>query len=348
VDTELSTAPVFAGLGREDYERVQRELTGYCYRMLGSLFDAEDAVQETMIRAWRGIERFEGRSAVRTWLHRIATNVCIDMLRGRSRRAVPMDLGPAISARSGDIGAQLPEHEWVLPAPDGRILADTMDPAQLAADRESVRLAFIAALQRLPARQRAVLILREVLSFSAAETAELLDTTVASTNSALQRARAAMAVIPGQEARYREDGQDGQDRQDGDPTGMRNVDPDDPEQKELLEGYVDAFERYDMERLTALLREDALQSMPPWPIWLYGADEIVAWMLGNGIECRGSRLLPFRANGSPAFAQYRPDGKGGYTPWALQVLETDGGRITEIHAFVFPELFEAYGFPPAL
>ncbi|HEY3870233.1 MAG TPA: sigma-70 family RNA polymerase sigma factor [Actinocrinis sp.] len=344
MDTEPTTTAVFAGLGRDEYERIQRELTGYCYRMLGSLFDADDAVQETMIRAWKGIERFEGRSAVRTWLHRIATNVCIDMLRGRSRRAVPMDLGPAISARTGDAGQQLPEHEWVLPAPDARILAATADPAQVAADRETVRLAFIAALQRLPARQRAVLILREVLSFSAAETAELLETTVASANSALQRARAAMAAIPGQDARYREGDSD------GDPVllGIRTAGPDDPDQKELLEEYVAAFESYDMKRLTALLREDAMQSMPPWPIWIHGADEIVAWMLGAGADCRGSRLVPFQANGSPAFAQYRSDGRGGHKPWSLQVLEIDGGRISEIHSYVFPELFEAYGFPAAL
>ena len=347
---ELATDPVFGGLARDEYERIRRELTGYCYRMLGSLFDADDAVQETMIRAWRSIDRFEGRSAVRTWLHRIATNVCIDMLRGRSRRAVPMDFGPATSGRATDPGPPLPEHEWILPAPDGRILADSADPAQLAASRESVRLAFIAALQRLPARQRAVLILREVLSFSAAETAELLDTTVASANSALQRARASMSAIPGPAGRDGEDGKAGRDGDgDGGLIGIGSVEQlTDADQKELLEGYVDAFERYDMERLTALLREDALQSMPPYPIWLNGADEIVAWMLGTGSGCRGSRLLPFRANGSPAFAQYRSDGHGGYTAWALQVVETDGRRISEIHAFVFPELFERYGFPPTL
>ena len=326
MDTDAIDPQILGGLGREEYEHVKRELTGYCYRMLGSFPDADDAVQETMIRAWRGMAGFEGRSAVRTWLHRIATNVCLTQLKERGRRALPMDLGPAAPANVGHPGAPLPEHEWILPAPDARVLLETADPAQLAVSRESVRLAFVAALQRLPARQRAVLILREVLGFSAAETAELLESSVASVNSALQRARAA---VPGPEK---------SDQEPADQAG-------DEQNKQLLEDYVDAFERYDMQRLTALLREDAVQSMPPFPIWMRGADQIVAWMLGPGAECRGSRLRTFRANGYPAYAQYRSDGRGGHTPWALTVLEVAGGKVSALHTFVFPELFPAYGFP---
>jgi RNA polymerase sigma-70 factor (ECF subfamily) len=319
VDTEAAIP------GVQD-ERVRRELTGYCYRMLGSLPDAEDAVQETMIRAWRGSASFEGRSTVRTWLHRIATNVCLDQLKDRGRRALPMDLGPATKVRDAEsAGAPAPEHAWILPAPDARILAD---PAQRALDRESIRLAFVAALQHLPPRQRAVLILREVLAFSAAETADLLDTTVASVNSALQRARATMPP-PSQ-------GRQDEDRGQADDLDTR-----------LLDRYIEAFENYDMQRLTALLRADVVQSMPPYPLWIQGADELVAWMHGPGSECRGSRLIPTRANGGPAYIQYRASRNGGYTPWSLTVLETRGDKISALHAFVVPELFPAYGFPPA-
>ena len=331
VDTEAIDEQIFGGLARAEYEHVRRELTGYCYRMLGSFPDADDAVQETMIRAWRGMAGFEGRSAVRTWLHRIATNVCLNLLKERGRRALPMDLGPATPARGADPGGPLPEREWILPGPDAGILADRADPAQLAVSRESVRLAFVAALQRLPARQRAALILRDVLCFSAAETADLLESSVAAVNSALQRAR---ATVPGPEI----------PAVHGESEGAGESE----ETRRLLDDYVDAFERYDMQRLTALLRADAVQSMPPFPIWLQGADEIVAWMLGPGAECRGSRLVPFRANGCPAYAQYRSDGRGGYTPWSLTVVEVEGGRISALHAFVFPELFPAYGFPATL
>jgi RNA polymerase sigma-70 factor, ECF subfamily len=323
VDTETL---IPGGIAPAEYERVRRELTGYCYRMLGSLPDAEDAVQETMIRAWRGAASFEGRSAVRTWLHRIATNVCLDLLKDRGRRAMPMDLGPALRVRDADkAGGPTPEHQWVLPAPDARVLAETADPAQRAVDRESVRLAFIVALQRLPPRQRAVLILREVLAFSAAETADLLETTVASVNSALQRAR---ATVPS-------------------PRDTPH-DPDDNAQEldpPLLDEYIEAFENYDLQRLTALLRADVVQSMPPFPLWIQGADEFVAWLLGPGADCRGSKLIPLRVNGGPGYIQYRADGRGGYKPWALVVMETKGGKISELHAFVVPEDFAAYGFP---
>ena len=309
----------------DELEQYRRELTGYCYRMLGSGFEAEDAVQETMVRAWKGMEAFEGRSAVRSWLYRIATNVCLDMLRSRQRRARPMDLGPS-STTDAFTGERLPEHAWVEPIPDSRVLPTDGDPAELAAAKESVRLAFVAALQHLPARQRAVLILREVLRWQASEVAELLDTTVASVNSALQRARATLAV-----------------------RDLRLSEPlVDDGQRALLARYVDAFERYDVSRLVTLLHEDVVQSMPPYTLWLTGPEEVGRWLLGPGIGCRGSILLPTAANGCGAFGQYRVDPLGGHTPWALQVIETSGDRIIGFHAFVDPKLFPAFGLPTHL
>ncbi len=323
---ELETAPgaIFGGLERAEYERLRRELTGYCYRMLGSPFDAEDAVQDTMVRAWREFDRFEGRSSLRTWLHRIATNVCIDMLRKRSRRTVPMDLQPPTRAEGAQIPAPLSERTWVLPIPDAKLADSNADPAEQVVSKETIRLAFVAALQRLTPRQRAALILRDVLQHSAAETAELLGTTVASANSALQRARAAVPSI------------------DEDAPAWSGTD------SALLEEYISAFESYDVPRLTALLRSDAVNSMPPLPLWLRGRDDIRAWMLGPASECRGSRVLRTAANGCAALAQYRSDGRGGYHTWALQVLETDGSLITGLHCYVFPELFTYFGFPATL
>jgi len=318
----MTTETLFGGLERAEYDRLTHELTGYCYRMLGSPFDAEDAVQDTMVRAWREFAGFEGRSSLRTWLHRIATNVCIDMLRKRSRRTVPMELQPPTRAEGAQIPAPLDQSTWVLPIPDAKLADGYGDPAEQMVAREAVRLAFVVALQRLPPRQRAALILRDVLQFSAAETAELLGTTVASANSALQRARATAPATEGTE-----------------PGG---------DEPALLAEYVAAFEAYDVPRLTALLRSDAVNSMPPLPLWLSGADEIRVWMLGPGSECRGSRLLPAAANGCAAFAQYRPDGRGGYHPWAMQVIETDGSLITDMHCYVFPELFTYFGFPAGL
>ncbi|MFF7651163.1 sigma-70 family RNA polymerase sigma factor [Streptomyces sp. NPDC007983] len=315
-----------AELRLEPY-RVQ--LTGYCYRMLGSAFEAEDAVQETMVRAWKGLDRFEGRSALRSWLYRIATNVCLDMLNGSKRRARPMDLTAVSSATPATLTAQ-PEATWVGPVPDGQVLADGGDPAEVAAQRDAVRLAFVAALQHLAPRQRAVLILREVLAWKASEVAELLDTTVASVNSALQRARATLAAS---------------EISDTDP-----VKPLDEEQRALLARYVDAFERYDLDSLTSLLHEDATLSMPPYELWLRGHDDIRTWLLGHGIGCRGSRLVPTVANGAPAFGQYRPGGPGGsHEPWALQVLEISAGRITGLNSFLDTErLFPLFGLPPRL
>jgi RNA polymerase sigma-70 factor, ECF subfamily len=308
----------------EDLEQHRRELTSYCYRMLGSLFEAEDAVQETLMRAWKGSDSFEGRAALRSWLYRIATNVCLDMLRGRQRRALPVDLGPASTA-DGFKGETRPEHAWVGPAPDDRVLPAHGDPAELTAARESIRLAFVTALQHLPARQRAVLILREVLRWQATEVAELLDTSVASVNSALQRARATLAT-----------------RQVDDRLTV------DADQAALLARYVDAFERYDISSLVTLLHEDAVMSMPPYDFWLRGPEEMGRWFLGEGIGCRGSRLVATAANGCAAFGSYRPDDQGGYAPWALQVIEVSGDRIVGHHNFLDTALFAAFGLPPRL
>ena len=311
-----------------ELEEHRRALTGYCYRMLGSGFEAEDAVQEAMVRAWRNIDSFEGRSALRSWLFRIATNVCLDMLRSRQRRARPMDMGPAHSADSFH-GATLPEHAWVQPIPDSRVVPPEGDPAELAEARESIRLAFITALQHLPARQRAVLILREVLRWQATEVAELLETSVASVNSALQRARATLASRD----------------IDADAASAAGVTAD---QRALIARYVDAFERYDIESLVTLLHEDAIMSMPPYDFWLRGPDEMARWFLGTGCGCRGSRLVPMAINGCAGFGSYRPDPVGGHTPFAIQVIEISGDLIVGHHNFIDPDLFPAFGLPTHL
>ena len=309
-------------------EKYRTELTGYCYRMLGSAFEAEDAVQDTMVRAWRSIDSFEGRSSLRSWLYRIATNVCLDSLNAGNRRARPMDLTAATPVAQAQLNAR-PEITWLEPVPDGRVLPSVADPAETAVSRETVRLAFVAALQHLPPKQRAVLILREVLAWKASEVAELLGSTVASVNSALQRARATLA--------------------ENEPTASDTVDPLDEEQKELLERYVAAFEGYDMKALTALLHEDATMSMPPYDLWLRGHDDIVGWMLGVGEVCSGSKLVPTVANGSPAFAQYHPDPDGGYSPWALIVLELSDGKIGEMTFFLDTKRwFPLFGLPERL
>ncbi|MEV7088839.1 sigma-70 family RNA polymerase sigma factor [Streptomyces sp. NPDC093085] len=295
-------------------EKHRTELTGYCYRMLGSAFEAEDAVQDTMVRAWKSFEKFEGRSSLRSWLYRIATNVCLDMLTAGNRRARPMDLSGPTPVAQAQLNPQ-PEVVWLEPVPDGRVLPSMADPAEAAVSRETIRLAFVAALQHLPPKQRAVLILREVLAWKASEVAELLDTSVASVNSALQRARATIA--------------------ESEAATTETSDPLNEEQKALLERYVTAFEGYDMKALTALLHDDAKFTMPPFDLWLQGHDDIVAWLLGPGAACRGSRLLPTFANGTPAFAHYKPTESGdGYMPWALQVIEIEGGRISTWHCFL--------------
>ena len=301
----------------EALEQYRRELTGYCYRMLGSAFDAEDAVQETMVRAWRSLDRFEGRSALKSWLYRIATNVCFDALAGREKRARPIDLGPAQEPLFENL-AELPEVTWITPLPT---------PEELAEQRETLRLAFVAALQHLPPRQRAALILCEVLKWQATEAAELLETSVASVNSALQRARATLATA--------------------DIAAPTELDDD---ARALLERYVDAFEAYDIDRLTELLHEDAVQSMPPYTLWLQGRDDIFTWWFGPGIGCKGSKLIPVGlVNGMPAWGQYKPDPNGGYEPWSVIVPAVSDGRIVELTFFLDTErLFPLFGLANGL
>jgi RNA polymerase sigma-70 factor, ECF subfamily len=316
---EQSTTVRSGDLERQ-LEEHRRELTGYCYRMLASPFEAEDAVQETFLRAWKAYDRFEGRAALRSWLYRIATNVCLDMIGSRERRARPMDLGPSREPMLEN-AAILPEVTWIEPIPD---------PADVAVDRDTIRLAFVAALQHLPPRQRATLILCEVLKWKATEAAELLETSVASVNSALQRARATLETT--------------------NAVGTDTAELDEAD-RELLDRYVAAFEAYDMDRLTALIAEDATQSMPPYDLWLNGRDDIFTWWFGPGIGCKGSRLLPAgSANGSPAFAQYKPSETGdGYDPWALIVLEAVGGKVSEMTFFLSTEtLFPLFGLPARL
>jgi len=322
-----------ATIGSSELERqleAQRPaLTGYCYRMLASPFEAEDAVQETLLRAWRGFERFEGRAALRSWLYRIATNVCLDMLEGRSRRARPMDLGPARSPDAANLNTR-PEATWIEPIPDN-LVAPEADPADRAVERESIRLAFVAALQHLPPRQRAVLVLFEVLRWSAKEVAELLDSSIASVNSALQRARATLEAS-------------GISAYDAAP-------PMNEAQRKLLDRYVAAFERYDIKALTSLIKEDARQSMPPYDMWLQGRDNIFDWWFGPGIGCRDSRLLPTKgANGSVAYGQYKPSPSGsGRDPWALMVVEVKDDVISELTFFLDTErFFPLFGLPPRL
>ena len=321
----MSQAAASAGLELE-LERYRSELTGYCYRMLGSGFEAEDAVQETFVRAWRGYDRFEGRAALRSWLHRIATNVCLSMLKGPQRRARPMDLEAVSTVASAQL-TTLPEATWIEPMPDGRVVSADGDPAEVAEARETIRLAFLATLQKLPPKQRAVLILREVLHWHADEVAELLETSVASVNSALQRARATIAAA--------------------EPDETDAADPSDETQQELLARYVDTFERYDVESLVELLHEDATLCMPPYALWLRGREDIAGWHLGPGAPCRGSRLVPVRANGCWAFGQYRPSGPNGeHEPWALQVVEIRDGRIVALNAFLDVErMFPLFGLP---
>jgi RNA polymerase sigma-70 factor (ECF subfamily) len=306
-----------AQFAASELDQYRRELTGYCYRMLGSAFDAEDAVQETMLRAWRSLDRFEGRSALKSWLYRIATNVCFDALAGRERRARPMDLGPAQEPLLENL-AELPEATWLTPLPT---------PEEEVEQRESLRLAFVAALQHLPPKQRAALILCEALKWQASEAAELLDTSVASINSALQRARATLAKAD-----------------IGAPAEL------DADTRALLERYVAAFEAYDIDRLTELLHEDAVQSMPPYSLWLQGRENIFTWWFGPGIGCKGSKLVPLGlVNGTPAWGQYKPAPDGGYEPWAVIVPDVSAGRIVELTFFLDTQhLFPLFGLPDHL
>ena len=306
----------------------RRELTGYCYRMLGSVFDAEDAVQETMVRAWRSLDRLQGEGALRSWMYRIATNVCLDALDGRKRRAMPVDMSSEPSApEPASLAGVLPDGAWVEPALDRQVLPVPGDPAELAVQKESVRLAFVAALQHLPPRQRAVLILRDVLRWKADEVAALLETSVAAANSALQRARATLAAQQATE-------------QPAAPVVAA-------EQADLLARYLDAFSRYDIEALVALLHEDAVMDMPPYAMWLRSAADIGTWFAGPGAECRGSHVVPLELGGGPAFAQWRPSGPdGSFEPWAVHALEFGSdGRVVRMTAFLGPRLFELFDLP---
>ncbi len=315
-----------ATLAPDELEQHRAPLTGYSYRMLGSVTEAEDAVQETLLRAWRSWDGFEGRASRRTWLYRIATNVCLDMLKARQRRARPMEMGPAWSF-DGPIGQPGSGERWIEPIPDSMVMLD--DPAEMAVTRDSIRLAFVAALQHLPPRQRVILILREVLGWSASEVAEMLDTTVVSVNSALQRARATLA--------------------EAEPADTDQAKPMDLAQQDLLDRYMDAFERYDLDSFVSLLHEDVTQSMPPYEMWLRGPQQVRDWMSGPGIACKDSRLIPTVANGSPAFGQYRVGSDGDRHPWALHVLEISDGIVVGLNYFLDTDtLFPRFGLPDRL
>jgi RNA polymerase sigma-70 factor (ECF subfamily) len=281
-----------------------------------------------MVRAWKAVDRLDDRAALRPWMYRIATNVCLDMLQGAQRRARPMDLNSPVAADSALDGG-LPESAWVQPVADGRVLPTDADPAERAAAKESVRLAFVAALQHLPPRQRAVLILREVLRWQASEVAALLDTSVASVNSALQRARATL---------------------DGIDIALEDAAPavEEAEQQQLLTQYVDAFEEYDISRLVSLLHDDAKFNMPPYEFWIQGPQAVHDFMYGHGVVCQGSRVIKVEANGMPAFASYHAAGEGRWEPWSIVVLDVRDGKIAEVSNFLYPELFEAFGVPSEL
>ncbi len=309
----------------EQLEQHRPVLTGHCYRMLGSAMDADDAVQETMVRAWKGLQRFDGRSSLRTWLCRIATNVCLDALADRARRVRPVEEGTF--GNVGDMLETRPRTHWLEPIPDARVVPLDLDPAERVALRQSIRLAFVAALQVLPPKQRAALLLTEVLGWSASEVADALELTVPAVNSALQRARASLAA--------------------------RELDEVWPvlsaTEAVVVDEYVRAFEHYDVDALTALLRDDATLSMPPYTLWLQGPAVIQSWLEGPGAGCRGSRLVPTAASGAPAFGQYRPAPEGGHAAWALIVLEISGDRIASMVSFLDVEgLFPLFGLPRTL
>lgn len=329
VSFALRSGPARVSVSRmitaESLEPHRPELTGHCYRMLGSVVDADDAVQETMIRAWKSLDRFEGRSSVRTWLYRIATNVCLDVLAQRKNRMRPMDEGDA-----GTVADPLIEHprtHWLEPVPDDRVVDPNATPDERAIQKQNIRLAFVAALQHLPPNQRAALLLTEVLGWSAAEAAETLGTTTASVNSALQRARTTL----------------GSRLEKRDTLVRAQLDD------AILERYVDAFHRYDVDALTSLLCADATFSMPPYALWLQGPEAVRGWLLGPGCDCRGSKLLPARACGLPAFAQYRASADGVHRPWALIVLEPGENGIGGWNSFLDTEtLFPLFGLPSSL
>jgi RNA polymerase sigma-70 factor (ECF subfamily) len=304
----------------------RHELLAYCYRMTGSLHDAEDLVQEVTLRAWRAAGSYDPqRASVRTWLYRIATNACLTALKSAARRALPVDLSqPSTDTDIGQLTRQ-PELPWLEPFPDA--LLDYGDPAAVVAVRDSVRLAFIAALQHLPPRQRAVLILRDVLALRAGEVAELLDTSTASVNSALQRARSQLPAVPADDAL---------------------TEPSDAEQRELLDRYVGAFETLDVEALKKVLRDDALLQMPPFPAWFRGREPVAA-LLGSVFAREGAiRCLPTRANGLPALGSYRRRGTSTFEATTLHVLTLDRDGVARLDLFHTPQLFPAFGLPATM
>jgi RNA polymerase sigma-70 factor, ECF subfamily len=304
----------------------RRELTAHCYRMLGSFQDAEDLVQETYLRAWRGFGGFEGRASVRTWLYQIATRACLTALQGRERRVLPAGLGgPAGPGRPA--AAHLESVSWLQPLPDAAAGADPADPANVVALRESTRLAFAAALQYLSARQRAVLLLRDVLGWTARETADLLGMTSVASNSALQRARERMAALT------------------PDPD---DIVPDAAAERQVLERYLSAFERADVDALARLLRRDAELQMPPVPTWFAGRDAITGFYASRVFRRGTWRGLPTRANGYPAVASYLTAGDGVPRAHSIQVIETSAGLITGIHVWIDPGLFPGFGLPGRL
>jgi RNA polymerase sigma-70 factor (ECF subfamily) len=328
----LSAAQAGEGRAFEELVAAHRgELEAHCYRMLGSAHDAEDALQETMLRAWRGLPRFEGRSSLRSWLYKIATNACLKAIERRPKRVLPLDYGPAADPHDGP-GEPITESVWIDPYPDERLGLEggLAAPEATYERRESVELAFIAALQHLPARQRAVLILREVLGFSGGEVADVLETTPASVYSALQRAHDAV------EGRLPERSQQ---------ATLRSLD--DQELRAIVEGFVAAWERNDVDAIAAMLADDAVMAMPPLPTWYGGRDAVVAFLTGWPLSGRMRwRVLPTRGNAQPAFGEYRWDAdRGAFLPHAIMVMTLDGGRIGEITAFLATEAFRPFGLP---
>lgn len=298
-----------------DVEALRAPLTGYCYRLLGAAADTDDAVQETIIRASTRLGTFDPRRArLTTWVHRIATNICLDMLRAAARRALPVDLSPG-SAGAAAFDAPLPAERFVEPMPDARLFEAT-DPGHVVERRETVRLAYIAALQHLTPRQRAVLVLRDVLGFSAAETAVVLQVSTAAANSALQRARARLAAAAPQPAEI--------------------TDPADPAQQQLVQAFIDAFEGHDVESMIQVLHADAVQTMPPLAWQVVGGARI-AQMICASEACARDRMLPITINGSIGVGQYRPDEAGALRPFALVLLESTGGQVIEMVTFLGTE-----------
>ncbi|WP_211240445.1 sigma-70 family RNA polymerase sigma factor [Haloglycomyces albus] len=311
------------------FEPHRVELRAYAYRMLGSAAEAEDAVQETFVKAWKAADSFEGRASLRTWLYRIATNVCLDMIKSAQRRVRPMDMRVSGRPDENPLETANPEAPWLGPVPDEWVTSG--DPSRSFDKRETIKLAFVSAVQHLPARQRAALIMRDVLSFSARETADALDISPNSVNSALQRARATLSDLRSQPS-YAQ------------PESNRV-------NTKLAESYANAFETFNIDALKTLLHDDVVMSMPPLELWLTGPDNVGAFITGPGKGCEGSKLIPVHANGSIAFGHYKPDEEDPsiLTPWSITVLETDDHVITGLNYFLDVEtLWPMFGLAPQL